>query len=176
MAVRDENVGITPASAQELTLIRRLHGSGADPKIIDANFEVAAADSDTSTFRLFPLMSAYAIPLDIFVACDAITAGTDYDVGLYVSGVGGAVVAGKVNCFANALDLSSAIASLHPGTALDGMKDVDLANRELRLFEHAGHNLVTKLDTYDIVLTANTIGTAAGTIAARLVYVIGGTD
>lgn len=175
MAVRDENVGLTPASAQELTIIQRLHGSGADPKIIQAKFELAAADSDASIFRCFPSLSAYAIPLKIYVANDAVTAGTDWDVGIYTSGVGGAVIASKVNYFADALDLSTAHASINPKTALDGMKDLDIDNLYKRLFEHAGHTTINKSATYDICLTANTIGSSTGTVVVELTYVIGGT-
>jgi hypothetical protein len=123
-------------------------------------FEVAAADSDTSIYRLFKGVNPELIPIKIDIFNDAITAGSVYDLGFYESlEAGGAVID------ADALmvdgDLSSAHAS---GSPLSGMKDVDPANLLKRVYELAGHTFATKKTSYDIALTADTVGTGAGTV------------
>lgn len=143
---------------------------GADERVMFATLEIAAANDDGSKFVLFPDLPPNLIPLEIRIANDAITAGTAYDVGLYESGLGAVIDA---DAFAANLDMSVAAASLAPKTAKDGMAAVAIENWYKRLFEHAGHTPVTKKKSYDIVLTADTIGSAAGTIAALLKYAMG---
>lgn len=122
--------------------------------------QVAAADDDGSTYRLFKNMSPDLVPLAILIQNDAITLGTDYDLGLYVSGTGGA--AKDADIMVDGADLSSA------GTNVYHL--VDPANTGKALFELAGDTTSTKEDGYDIVLTANTVGTAAGDIAVAIIF------
>lgn len=173
MAVRNENTGVLPTDVQTFQLTRNLYAAGAGFGTIYNTFELAAADSDASIFRTFAGLGYNVIPLNIFVANDTITAGTDWDIGLYDTTTSGAVIAGKVNCFADALDLSTAHASLNPKTALDGMKDLAIESYGNRLYEHAGHTSATRRATYDIAMTANTIGSAAGTVAIQLNFALG---
>jgi hypothetical protein len=135
-----------------------------------ATVEIAAADSDGSKYIMFPNLPADIIPLEICVACDAITAGTVFDIGLYNSNLG-TVVSAAV--FASNIDLSSAVASLNPKTALDAMSAVPIENYGKRLWEHAGHTQANKKMSYDIVLTGDTVGTAAGTVSMSLKYLKG---
>lgn len=118
--------------------------------------EVAAADTDASVYRFFKNLCPNLIPVSITVMCDAITSGTDYDLGFYKTNLG--AVIDKDN-LADGLDLSSA------SKVLDGLKDVVIENRGKRLYELAGHTDTTKLAGYDLALTANTVGSAAGTIS-----------
>ena len=77
-----------------------------------ATIEVAAADDDTSVYRLFRLPSNAKVTA-IMVFNDAITGGTSYDVGLYRTAAdGGAAV--DVDAFASAVDMSSARAAAGP--------------------------------------------------------------
>lgn len=147
---------------------------GTDLKVAFATFEVAVADTDASIYRIFT-MNKTVVPLDIAIACDAITAGTDWDLGLYkpksFDGGTGAVVDADVfmdgQTFANALDFGY-------GTALDGMDNVDIADYGKALWELAGHTDTgaspTSLPQYDIAYIANTVGSAAGTVSTRMLF------
>jgi len=132
-----------------------------------AKVEVAAADDDTSTYRMFRVWSGWRIS-SIEIASDALTAGTSFDLGVYQTAEnGGAVV--DADEFASALDLSSAT-GLTDRTYEAAATEIDKI--EQPLWERIGESADTKR-WYDIVLTANTVGSAAGTIAARLRYVDG---
>lgn len=134
-------------------------------------FETAAADDDGSIYRLFKNLDPELIPIRIKIGNDAITSGTDWDLGLYETlsdGQGGTVVDADV--FVDGADLSSANAS---GSLLDGLSAVDVANRAKRLYEHGGHTIKTKRQGYDLALTANTVGSAAGTVTVIALFAQG---
>lgn len=151
-------------------LLPAINAHGAHVHALFATEEIAAADDDGSKYRFFKNLDPNLIPLAIMVGNDAITGGTNYDVGLYRPDLG--TVLNK-SVFAEGLDMSAAAASLNPKTAKDGMKDLAIENYGRRLFEHAGHTVLTKLEAYDLVLTADTCGTAAGTISVLLLVAQG---
>lgn len=147
--------------------------SGSNLIVAIATFEVAAADSDGSVYRIFKSVNPHYIPVKIDVTNDAITSGTDYDLGLYKTtgsdGVAGAEI--DKDIFADGMDLSSA----HLRTAaLDGLVTVDAANSTKKIYEHAGDSLSSLDNGYDIALTANTVGSAAGTVTVVAYFVYGG--
>jgi hypothetical protein len=124
--------------------------------------EVAAADDDTSVYRLFRVWSGDRVD-GIDIGNDAITGGTSYDLGVYDTAVnGGAVVSAAL--FASALDLSSA-GALSERTYEATATNIDKIEKQL--WELLALTSDPK-KYYDIALTANTVGTGAGTIAARL--------
>lgn len=127
-------------------------------------FEVLAADDDGSKFRIAKNLNPNLIPHRITVMCDALTSGNDWDVGLYETELGAEI---DKNVLADALDLSSA------SKVLDGLKDVAIENRHKRLYELAGHTLENRKAGYDLVLTANTIGSAAGTVTVICEFIQG---
>ena len=125
-----------------------------------ATVEVAAGDDDGSTFRMARIKTGERVH-QLLIANDAITGGTDYVVGLYQTAVnGGAVV--DADIFSTTVDLSSL------SSALD-VTFVDIANAEKRIWELLGQT-EDPFTEYDVVLTANTVGTAAGTIVLRGVF------
>lgn len=133
--------------------------------------EVAAADDDGSVYRLFKNVPADYIPAKIEITCDAITGGTDYDLGFYkptIGGVAGAVV--DADKLANTLDLSSAVAG---ASALDGLENLNIDESQERIYTLAGDTLNNHELGYDIALTANTVGSAAGTIVVKAWFVQG---
>lgn len=123
--------------------------------------EVAAADDDNSVYR-FCRIPANARISQVLIKNDAITGGTDYNLGVYATAEdGGAAV--DDNALADALDLSSARAVYTDLTAIaeeDGEK---------KLYELAGVSADPGTD-YDVCLTGITVGTAAGTIAVIVRY------
>ena len=74
-------------------------------KVSSATVAVAAADDNDSLYYILPIRSSWSIK-HIWVYNDAITAGTDYNFGLY-STAATPVVASE-NVYADAVDLSSA--------------------------------------------------------------------
>jgi hypothetical protein len=124
--------------------------------------EIAAADDNASVYRLARLRSSDRVS-QINLFSDAITGGTAFDLGLYrTADDGGAAV--DADLFATDLDLSSAVA----GT--DVTYEATAANIdkiEKRLWELLGLSADPQVD-YDIALTGDTVGTAAGTVSLRV--------
>lgn len=155
MAVEDKYVDTNLAAGK---ITSAVNAQGQKTITLVATEEIAAADDDGSKYRFFKSIPSTYIPVEITVACDAITGGTDYDLGLYKVGVGGAVV--SVNCLMNAQDLSSALTRA-TGHQL-GLAAVNIANVNQTLGEISGQ---TDIDgAYDIVLTGQTVGSGAGTV------------
>lgn len=127
--------------------------------VMAQTYEIAAADDDGSIIRMFKSVPGTLVPIFLGVANDAITAGTSYDLGAYKPDLGTVVDA---DCFAAAMDMSTA----HKLglSMLSGMSAIDQANVGKKIYELAGHTVSTALEAYDIALTANTIGSAAGTV------------
>lgn len=130
-----------------------------------ATVEVAAGDDNDSVYRLFRLPSNAKV-LSVRILNDAITAGTDYDLGIYRTAAdGGAVV--DVDAFADAIDMSSARTTAFFDAAYELN---DIANIEKELWQNAGLTSDPSVQ-YDICLTGVTVGTAAGTISAIIQYI-----
>lgn len=168
MAVENKYVN-TNVAADKLEATVFVHGD----KMICMlqTFETAAADDDLSVYRLWKNVPADLIPVKIEIACDAITGGTDWDLGFYepsVGGVDGAVIDREV--LANTLDLSSAVAW---SSALDGLENLNISEVNQRIYEICGHTLATKKRGYDIALTAVTVGSGVGTVSVRAWFVQG---
>lgn len=123
-------------------------------------FEVAAADDDGSIYRIFKNLPPDLCVLALIVKNDAITSGTDYDIGLYSTTTSGAVITKDI--LVNGADFSSAATSTYVM--------VDPANFGKALFELAGHTVDTKKSGYDIAITANTVGSGAGTISVTALF------
>lgn len=136
--------------------------------------EVAAADDDTSTYRLVAIPSNEVVKV-VWLYNDAITGGTSYDIGVYYNSakLGGVVVPSCVALFASAVDLSTA----HGATgALDVTHEAtatDIDKIKYPLWQLCGLTSDPNC-LLDIVATANTAGSAAGTISVRVVACVGG--
>lgn len=125
--------------------------------------EVAAADSDASVYRMVRIPSnARVLSLDILN--DAITGGTDYDLGVYdVAEAGGAVV--DANVFSSAISMVTG--RTLPLNAKYESTEVNIDEGDDRLWELLGLSSDPN-KFYDICFTANTVGSAAGTIALEV--------
>ncbi|NCD16506.1 MAG: hypothetical protein EOL91_04180 [Actinobacteria bacterium] len=140
--------------------------SGAIKKTIQQLVSVAAADSDGSIYRIAKL-PASAVILDVRYMNSAITAGTDYDLGLY--GVDGGAVVDK-----DILDDGLSFTVAATAAALkQGLTNVAIADRLDQLYELAGDSTGSYPGQYDIALTANTVGSADGTVYVEIDYIIG---
>lgn len=170
MAVLDQyvNSNFNSTTGQINKLIRQVQAAGGvQPRMSRVTFEVAAADSDGSVYRILKGVDPNMVIDKIIVANDAITGGTDWDIGLYQTGIGGAVI--DADCFNGAgLDLSTAHATLSSLVALNGFAAQDIAAPEQKLWEWASETVGRHQGSYDICLTANTVGSAAGTVTVEI--------
>jgi len=168
MAVEDKYIDALVAADKKVTSAF-IHGSEAIIGV--ATFEVAVADDDLSKYRIFANVPADLIPVRIEIYNDAITSGTDYDLGFYkplIDGQGGGVI--DADKLANTLDMSSAAGR---GSPKDGLENLNIDEIRERIYELAGDTLATRELGYDIVFTANTVGSAVGTISVVAFFVQG---
>jgi hypothetical protein len=110
-------------------------------------------------------INANSIITDVKIGNDKITSGTSYDVGFYNVESGAVVDADEL---AATLDLSSAHAS---GSELSAISAVDVANIGKKVYELLGLTASTKAVAYDLCITANTVGSAAGTITVFVEWI-----
>ena len=141
-------------------------------RVMTETFEIAAADNDGDTYTFFPVPLDACI-LDLEVVNDAITGGTDYDFGFYLITDNdlGAVI--DVDILVDGATMASARAAwtslLFSGT---GAKDQGAVTT--KLWEDLGYATITAAreatgsNQVYMVMTANTVGSVAGTVSARL--------
>lgn len=167
MAVEDKYVNADKAAGKKAVPALL---NGDEGKQAVTTFEVAVADDNGSIFRVFRV-NATMIPIAITVTNDTITAGTDYDVGIYdvLDGPTGGS-AKDADGLGATLDLSSAHAE---GAGLTGLGAIDLANADQPLWFHAGDTETDHPGEYDIALTGVAVGSAAGTITVKATFVQG---
>lgn len=155
MAVQNylTNYGTTPGIGE-----KQEPGAGAHEVIRIIGYAApAAADDDGSTYLIAKNVPSSFRPHSITVMTTAITGGTDYELGVYDSKTG--VVVDK-SLFMTGQTLASA------SRTLDGLANVSLANLGARktIAELLSLTPTTAKATYDIVLTADTVGSAAGDV------------
>lgn len=134
----------------------------AQLSLVVATGELAAADNDGSVYGLM-LVKSNDRPVRITVGCDAITGGTDYELGLYEydptasSGIGAVVSKGL-------LMTGQTLASA--SKVLDGFANVDVANWGKTYWELLSLTKDSQKQ-YVLALTADTAGSGAGTVTVR---------
>ena len=138
-----------------------INGGSSQSTPIVVTFEVAAGDDDGSVYRLFRINSQNSLAYFHFFN-DAITGGTDYDIGLYETvDNGGAAV--DADLF---LDGGSMATASTANQIKDAMGSVDRADYAKSVAELLGLTRDPNKE-YDVAITGNTVGTAAGTITVR---------
>lgn len=162
MAVINEPSTIASILASPAHALELVGAGGTIRRIVN----VAASDDDGSKWIL-GIVKGLARIISIDLNHDVITGGSSYDVGVY--DMQGVLI--SANALASGLDLSA-------GNSKDGLAAVSRANRNKMLYELIGH--VDKINPasgetlvqpqYLIVLTANTAGTAAGSIVSTIEY------
>lgn len=126
-----------------------------------ATVELAAADDDGSKYRLFKDVPSSFKPLACTVMCDAITGGTDFELGVYDRNLGAVVNKGL---FMTNQTLATA------SRVLNGLAAVDIADigAKKSIAELLSLTPTTAKPAYDIVLTGDTVGSGAGTVTVIL--------
>lgn len=160
---------VTNADADPVVFNDPLHVR-APLYVQSATLEVEAADNDGDVFRFFRVHSSWAIK-SIKVWHDAITGGSNYDLGVYdIAAAGGAVI--DADCYADNSDFSG---GGELGVTVGGemrFRDTmtaDIARINQRVWQDAG--LSADPDKWmDLALTLNAAGTGAGTITLEMFY------
>lgn len=140
--------------------------------VLTGTYEKTAADNNTSVLRL-GTVPANAIPLPHLSKLnnDALAGATDIDVGLYAplqaGGTGGAVA--DADCLADGLDIAAGNALASPIPAFPAVA-IDEFGLDLRAL--AGDAIGDGNEFYDVAITGNTFGTATGTIAWSLAFLL----
>jgi hypothetical protein len=167
--VNTKSQTIIDADARPVTAASQFVMGGRMRESVET-LEVVAADSDTSTYRALRVHSSWRIS-QILILNDAITGGTSYDVGLYdiAEKAAGAVI--DADAFASAVDLSTASTGAGTDVTFEAVA-TDIDKIKSKVWQRAG--LTTDPNKWmDLVLTANTVGTADGTISVKIRFVAG---
>ncbi len=159
------------SAAQQFSALKGLTVGGSPIYAMLSKIVLGASDNNASIYRLFPGLAQNLIPLLLSIGCTANANATDYDLGIWEPGVGGVVGTAGASVLADALDLHLAIASLMPGTALDGLSALTLANWGKTLGVLSGDASVAA--KYDIALQAAAAGTGGSTVTGLLIYTLG---
>jgi hypothetical protein len=141
-------------------------------RVLVETIEIDAADNDGDTYAMLPVMLDYRID-DIKVLNDAITGGTDLDIGLYAvkDGTLGAVV--DADIYADGISVATA-RNVATSVLGSGAGSRDKANSKNRVWADAGYADVsagrdaTENNELYLVVTANTVGTASGTLVVQV--------
>lgn len=165
MAVANtKSTHITNADATPVVLTNPRFAGGLLREAI-GTVEVAAADDNDSIYRFVRVPSNARIS-SVEVACDAITNGTDYNIGVWQTAANGGALVSE-NLFGDAIDLSSALAFT------DVTYETTPTNKsacQQELWQLLGLSADPCRD-YDIAAKGVAVGTAAGTISLRVRYV-----
>lgn len=145
-----------------------LYSGRLETAVCVGTFEVAAADDDGSVYRLDRLPSD-AILTKVEICNDALTGATDWDLGFYepknlVLGTGAAA---DKDVLVDGADISAGKTRTSP---LNGLSAVAIGDLGKRIYELLGKTRSNMLPEYDLALTANTVGSGAGTIEYRIEY------
>ncbi len=139
-------------------------------------FEVAAADNDGDTYTFFPVPLDARID-DLQLVNDAITGGTDYDIGFYkiTDKDLGAVI--DADILIDGQSMASA-RSVWTSVLFLGTNAADQGDVKKQLWEILGYASITaareanQTNQVYMVATANTVGSATGTLSAKLVITV----
>lgn len=141
-------------------------------RVLSETFEVAAADNDGDTYTFFPVPLDCSV-LDLEVVNDAITGGTDYDFGFYKitdNDLGAAIDA---DILMDGQTMASARAAW-TSVLFAGTNAKDQGAVTTKLWADLGYasleaaHIAAKNNHVYLVMTANTVGSATGTVSAKL--------
>jgi len=145
---------------------KNVFNRGGEVVVMETQFEVAAADTDASIYRLFKV-NGNMIPVQIEINCDTITGATDYDLGLYETLENGGAVK-DADILMGGVDISGGKAM---GSEQNGLSSLAIDAIGDQIFSLAGDDQAAPEMEYDLALTANTVGTGSGTVAVRAIFV-----
>jgi len=163
MAVINSNESVNLANlALVPPVMPQAKTNGAPILAITSIVAIGTSDLPNSMWRVARLPSN-ALLHKLVVSTDAQTGSTDFNIGVAYNPNKSSGATINVNCLADALTLATA------SRALDGLKDVSIANSAKELWQLAGLTADPQC-SLDIILTGKTIGTAGGTCGFKIEY------
>lgn len=138
--------------------------------ILQGTYEKTAADNDASILR-FGKVPANAIPCYhlSFINNDALSGATDVDIGLYKPNKGAVV---DKDLLSDGLNIAAGNALASPIKAFQTHPTIEEFESTLKETAAAVLAATVQDQEFDIALTGNTFGTATGTIAWHLVFIV----
>lgn len=164
------NLEATPSVAAD---VAELYGK---QRSLVETFEVAAADNDGDTYTFFPV-SLDARVDDLQIVNDAITGGTDYDFGFYKITDGDLGAAIDADILMDGQTMASA-RSVWTSVLFLGTSAMDQGAVGQKVWEILGYASIdaareaNQTNQVYFVCTANTVGTATGTLSAKLTITV----
>jgi len=148
--------------------------SGGKKVTVLGNFEIAAADSNLSVYKLARIpANAIPVPQECYVYADAAVDASDVDFGFYTNGPLGPQGADAIEVDKDILADGLDIASGEPITAgLDMLTTVAIDAIGDKVWELLGKTVDNKAESYILAMTANVAGGAAGTVAYKFTYIL----
>ena len=143
MTVQNKYVSAALAAAK-LEMAALANGARTITMVQTEEIATTTTDEILSVYRFFKGLKGNLIPTKIEVFGDSAIVALAMDVGLYeqsVGGVPGAVIDRDV--FGAAIDIDGITTST---AAIDGMSNVDIANRTKKLYEHGGQTVKNAKD------------------------------
>lgn len=135
--------------------------TGVEAKEFEKTISIAAADDDGSTYLIYKNMPTRACLSQLLLEVDAMTGATSYDIGFYDS-VTGLVI--NDNLCMSAADIHSGSTKLSP---IDGLSALTHTQTSQTIADLLSENLKDVPGCVDLVLTADTVGSGAGSITFR---------
>lgn len=159
MAVVDKYAN---ADVEAGTRVNSLFGRGQKEIVSKQIILVASGDSDTSVYRVLKDIPTHCRIKKIEILNSAITGGSDYDLGFYLTDKGAVIDA---NVLAEGMDFSTAHAV---GSEVQGNSAVALLDHTKTIGELLGLAFNEEPSGVDLCLTANTVGSADGTVVVTV--------
>ncbi|TXI93646.1 MAG: hypothetical protein E6Q33_02725 [Neisseriales bacterium] len=161
--VNTKSTSVTNADATPLVRVNAIVNGGHLKNAVET-VAVASGDDDGSVYRVLRLHSSCRISR-IEVLNSAITNGTDYDIGLYQTAENGGTEADK-DVFADGISMATARTT---GSYNAAFATLGIANIKKTLWEVLGLSEDPNR-YYDLCVTANTVGSADGTVSLSVDY------
>ncbi len=155
---------------------RVLPGLGAPGRVLAlvGTYEKTASDNDASVLRIgrIPANAVPLVPLS-FLNNDALTGATDIDIGVYkpsaLGGVDGAVV--DKDILTDGINIAAGNALASPIKAFQAIA-IENFGKSVKELVDAAAGTTSQAEEYDVAITGNTFGTAAGTITWSLLFLL----
>ena len=152
-------------NAYVLSEVIKTQVNGGQVIAIAGNFETLVADDILSKYRLCKVGADW-IPLQIQINNDSIGGFTDANLGLYDTLENGGA-AKDYDVFMDGTDIHSGAAL---GSEVSGLSNIDIDSIGEQMYQYAGDSAPTPDGMYDLVLTADSEITGAGTVAVRMLF------
>jgi hypothetical protein len=152
-------------NAYVLSEVIKTQVNGGQVIAIAGNFETLVADDILSKYRLCKVGADW-IPLQIQINNDAIAGFTDANLGLYDTLENGGA-AKDYDVFMDGTDINAGSAM---GSEVSGLSNIDIDSIGEQMYQYASDSAPTPDGMYDLVLTADSEITGAGTVAVRMLF------